>query len=138
MTIGLRTIRSNPSACIIIIAAGEGKATVVRAAIEDPVAAARPASSLHAHPGARFYVTHGAALHLTSRKAERLGMISTNVKAFADKYLASQQDVEKLCTAVPPEEYLLFESFLYDVALNVQQRVTDLQVRIANVRLFLF
>jgi hypothetical protein len=65
-------------------------------------------------------------------------MISTGVKAFADQYLASQQDVENLCTAVPPEEYLLFESFLYDVALNVQQRVTDLQVRITNVRLFLF
>ena len=65
MTIGLRTITANPDATIIIMAAGEGKASVVRAAIEDSVDEERPASVLQSHRGARFYLTHGAAMLLT-------------------------------------------------------------------------
>ena len=66
MTIGLDTIRCNPDATIIIMAAGEGKATVVREALELPQDCARPASSLHGHSGARFYLTQGAARDLVS------------------------------------------------------------------------
>ena len=53
MTIGLKTITAKPDATIIIMAAGEGKATVVREAIEGECDVARPASVLHSHVGAR-------------------------------------------------------------------------------------
>lgn len=79
MTIGLKTIRAKPSATIIIMAAGEGKASVVRAAIEEPADCSRPASSLHGHAGARFYITHGAGIHLTARRAEKYSKISEEV-----------------------------------------------------------
>ena len=60
MTIGLSTITSGKGCRAIIMAAGEGKAEVVRAALEEAQDASRPASSLHGVPGARFYLTHGA------------------------------------------------------------------------------
>ena len=79
MTIGLATISFNKlvnqHATAIIMAAGEGKASVVRAGIEDKANPSLPSTILHSFQGGRFYITHGAAIALTARKAERIAEI---------------------------------------------------------------
>lgn len=72
-----QTITANPDATIIIMAAGEGKAKIVRATLEESRDVDRPASALHGHKGARFYISHGAACQLTARKALRMANTST-------------------------------------------------------------
>ena len=64
ITIGLATIIANPEATAIIIAAGEAKAKVVKASIENEPDIQYPASVLSKLKGGRFYLTHGAASEL--------------------------------------------------------------------------
>jgi len=65
ITIGLGTITMNPDAVAIIFAAGEAKANIVKAAIENEPDVQSPASVLQKLPNARFYLTQGAAKQLT-------------------------------------------------------------------------
>jgi glucosamine-6-phosphate deaminase len=64
ITIGLGTITMNPDAVAIIFAAGESKATIIKAAIENEPDVQSPASVLQKLPNARFYLTQGAAKEL--------------------------------------------------------------------------
>lgn len=68
ITIGLRTITRNPDCTALIMAAGDAKAGVVRAAIESEPCVQVPASSLQALPRARFYITRGAGSALGERR----------------------------------------------------------------------
>ncbi len=68
ITIGLGTIAARLDACAVIIAAGEAKAGIVAAAIEEAADVRYPASVLHRLPYARFYITHGAAKLLRVRQ----------------------------------------------------------------------
>ncbi|MCH2659420.1 glucosamine-6-phosphate deaminase [bacterium] len=68
ITIGLGTIASDPDGVALIVAAGEAKAAIVRAAVEEQADVRYPASALHQMPQARFYVTQGAAKLLTERQ----------------------------------------------------------------------
>ena len=68
ITIGLSTIASDPDGVALIVAAGEAKAAIVRAAVEEQADVRYPASALHQMPQARFYVTQGAAKLLTERQ----------------------------------------------------------------------
>ena len=68
ITIGLGTIASDPDGVVLIVAAGEAKAAIVRAAVEEQADVRYPASALHQMPQARFYVTQGAAKLLTERQ----------------------------------------------------------------------
>jgi glucosamine-6-phosphate deaminase len=70
ITIGLATITYNPDATAIIIAAGDAKARVVADAIQEDPSNEYPATALHKLPGARFYLTRGAAVRLTERNFE--------------------------------------------------------------------
>lgn len=77
ITIGLATITYNPDATAIIIAAGDAKAGVVADAIQAEPSNEFPATSLHKLPGARFYLTRGAAVRLTERNFEDFANSST-------------------------------------------------------------
>ena len=126
MTIGLATITARAGARIIIMAAGEGKAQVVRAAVEEEPAIQRPASSLHAHTGARMYLTHGAASGLSQRRASDLSGVSV---ACLDWALAHLAGVDPNAGPIPvraapvapleahlqqpPEGYLKVETLVY-------------------------
>ncbi len=68
ITIGLQTITHSPQTTAIIIAAGEAKAHVVKAAIESEMCNQVPASILQKLENASFYITRGGAKHLTERK----------------------------------------------------------------------
>ena len=69
VTIGLDTITRNKDATIIIIAAGEEKAPIIAHAIEHQDIHC-PAAILQNHPGARYYLTKGAASHLHDRNLD--------------------------------------------------------------------
>lgn len=71
-TIGLATITQRPDVTAIIFAAGEAKAGVATRAIEGGPQLACPASILSSVPGARFYLTQGAAGRLTDRRLAAL------------------------------------------------------------------
>ena len=116
MTIGLKTITAKPDATIIIMAAGEGKATVVREAIEESCDVARPASVLHAHSGARMYLTHGAAMKLTARKAEKISQLSESILDFASAGKSAESSTV-FSTAPAPSDYQLAESILVEASL---------------------
>src|SRR5450830_146245 len=55
ITVGLRTIARNFSATVLITAAGESKAKVVKDAIESEPSVLYPATALQGLAGARFY-----------------------------------------------------------------------------------
>lgn len=77
LTIGLGTIAFDRDALMIIMAAGNAKAEIVRRAIEWPSHSDRPASVLHGLPNARFYLTPGAASRLEGRTHRRLSTMET-------------------------------------------------------------
>jgi glucosamine-6-phosphate deaminase len=72
ITIGLSTITYNPNCTALIIAAGEAKAPIVTAAIQEDKHIHHPATALHDLPSARFYITQGAAKYLIARQHEIL------------------------------------------------------------------
>ena len=126
MTIGLATITANPQAKIIIMAAGEGKAEVVRSAIEDAPSPERPASCLHAHAGARFYLTHGSAGTLSARRAQDLSKISVSCVDWALSHLAGTDQAEGMNEShmvVPPHDYVLAETLIYAVSRKAKTPV---------------
>lgn len=101
ITIGLNTIVANPQTTAIIIAAGEAKAKIIKAAVQSEKSNLIPASVLQDLPNARFYVTKGAAKLLNERR-----------------YLELQQQ-DKL----RPEDKF---QILADLSLEQGKRVTDL------------
>jgi len=101
ITIGLKTIVSNPATTAIIIAAGEAKAKVIKAAIQSPENNRIPASVLQNLKNARFYITQGAAKLLNERR-----------------YLSVKQE-ETLSAETKYE-------ILSDLALEKKKRVTDI------------
>ncbi|OPZ92309.1 MAG: Glucosamine-6-phosphate deaminase [candidate division TA06 bacterium ADurb.Bin417] len=72
MTVGLRSITRNRTAAVLVTAAGESKAAVVRNAVENPPSVLYPATALQGLPGARFYLTQGAARDLVERRCQAL------------------------------------------------------------------
>jgi len=72
MTVGIETIILNPTSSIIINAAGESKASVVRDAVMNPPSIIYPATALSKLVGSCFFVTTGAARLLTEREIKQL------------------------------------------------------------------
>ncbi|MCM8759554.1 MAG: glucosamine-6-phosphate deaminase [Candidatus Omnitrophica bacterium] len=72
MTIGLQTITYNPTATAIIIAAGEGKAKIIRDAVTNEESLLHPATALQKLKGACFYLTSGTTILLAQRTKEKL------------------------------------------------------------------
>lgn len=101
ITIGLETITYNPECVALIIAAGEAKAGIVRAAIESDKHILHPATSLQVLPNARFYITRGAAKLLTERQYH----IISHEKEITDEQV---------------------ERYLVDLSVETRKKLTDL------------
>jgi glucosamine-6-phosphate deaminase len=86
ITIGLGTITYKPDAVAIIMAAGETKAPIVSAALENPASIQAPASCLQHLPNARFFLTLGSSSRLKARRQVMLTAMPST----------SQRDVERL------------------------------------------
>jgi glucosamine-6-phosphate deaminase len=131
MTIGLGTISFNRDATVVIMAAGEGKAEVVRAGIEDPADTERPSSILHNLPGGRFYITHGAASKLTARKANRIRGVTPATLDWAIAHLAGLDPlygIEDAHLVEAPVEYVRIESFIYSASLAKKVAIHHLKL----------
>lgn len=102
ITIGLSTITFNRDCTAIIIAAGETKARLVRDAVEQLRDIRFPATALHSLPGARFYVTAGAAKELDERR----------YKAFVNTARIGEEMIERI---------------ILDIALKKQKAVLRLE-----------
>jgi glucosamine-6-phosphate deaminase len=101
VTIGLGTITAKSDACALIIAAGEAKAHIVAAAIQHAPDIEFPATALQQLPNARFYITTGAAIHLSERRRVAIEQVA-------------QVDDE------------LVERVLVDLSVKCRKRLTDL------------
>ena len=130
MTIGLATITFNPNVKAIVMAAGEGKAEVVRRTVEDEQTPENPGSQLHGVAGARFYLTHGAAGKLSARKAEDIAKITDNCVSWALGHLSGVGvglGIDSAHLVVPPAEYLLAESLIYECSRKCKKPVHELR-----------
>jgi glucosamine-6-phosphate deaminase len=87
ITIGLSSITQNKTATALIIAAGESKAHIVKDAVEHEPSVLYPATALQALPGARFYLTQGAACKLIERRYHRLNEFTTIPQHLSDAVL---------------------------------------------------
>ncbi|MCF6237999.1 MAG: glucosamine-6-phosphate deaminase [Candidatus Marinimicrobia bacterium] len=87
ITIGLQTITFNPEATALIFAAGEAKAGIVAAAVQEKAANIHPAGVLHAMPNARFYITAGAAVFLDRREVEAMNAVAEVAENLVDQHL---------------------------------------------------
>jgi len=130
MTIGLATICYKKDARAIIMAAGEGKAEVVRRTIESTPSPNTPGSCLQSLPGARFYLTHGAASKLSARRAEDISKISHGCVGWALEHLSGVGvglGIDRAHLVVPPDEYLLAESLIYNCSRKTGKPVHELR-----------
>ena len=64
ITIGLDTITRNPDAVVIVTAAGESNASIIKNALESEMTTQYPATVLQRLDNSRFYLTKGAASSL--------------------------------------------------------------------------
>ena len=93
----MATIAYNPTATAIIIAAGDAKAGVVAAAVQDSASPAHPASVLQAMPNARFYLTKGAARCLSERRCEDFAALAAVTERDIDEIVIERS----LATGTP-------------------------------------
>eukprot|EP00932_Pfiesteria_piscicida_P008091 SRR837773.18386.p1 GENE.SRR837773.18386~~SRR837773.18386.p1 ORF type:complete len:624 (-),score=241.59 SRR837773.18386:149-1870(-) len=89
ITIGLGTITFNPDCVALVCAAGEAKAKVVRDAIEEAPHVNYPATALHKLPKAVFFVTEGAAKHLSQRQLVALEALKEIDDTVVERVLVS-------------------------------------------------
>ncbi|MFW5688443.1 MAG: glucosamine-6-phosphate deaminase [Spirochaetota bacterium] len=101
ITVGLETITANPQAVALIMAAGEAKARVVADAVQSERHVNYPATALQTLKHARFFLTEGAAKHLTARRVAEL-------KAREE---LSPQEIERV---------------VFDVSIAARKRLVDL------------
>lgn len=115
ITIGLDTITHNKDCVAIIFAAGEAKAEVVAEALEKAPSNLYPASALSCLPGARFYLTKGAASMLresvydyytgtpwTQEKTDRAIIEYCNrVNKYGDKITVEELRSDEYCSMIP-------------------------------------
>jgi hypothetical protein len=133
MTIGLQTIRASPRARIVVMAAGEGKASVVRAAVESVPSPATPATALHGHPGVRLYVTHGAALSLSARSAETVRRAGDDALTWALAHLSGSDTRVAANLVQPPQSFLCLERACHELSLTLRVPLHQLAPRVLDL-----
>ena len=115
ITIGLGTITYNPDGISVIFAAGEAKAGVVRAALENDSSNLFPATALKRQKNARFYITEGSAVQLkdsvekyyregdwTFEKTERAVFdLCQKIDKYAHKLEESDLLNDEYCSLIP-------------------------------------
>lgn len=109
ITIGLATITCNPSATVIIMAAGDTKLPIVRQAIEEKKQQQYPASALQGLEYARFFLTKGIACRLSERRLEDFRRL-----AAADDELCDEVTIGISLSRDKPLLELTKEDFLGD------------------------
>ena len=127
ITIGLETITYNPNATVIIFAAGEANADIVKASLESKMTAVYPATALQRLENGRFYLTEGSACKLEDtieryylstpwnfEKTERAIIdLCNRIEKYAHKLTLEDLKNDKWCSQIP------------DLSLQTVQDVID-------------
>ncbi|MDP2889349.1 MAG: glucosamine-6-phosphate isomerase [Bacteroidota bacterium] len=115
ITIGLETITYNPDSVVIVFAAGEAKADVIKDALENEPSNQYPGSCLHKLPNSRFYLTTGAAVKLTDsvdkyyqtgewthQKTERAIIdLCPKINKFGHRITVEDLKADRYCSLIP-------------------------------------
>ncbi len=110
ITIGLGTIAYKKEACALIIAAGEAKAGIIADAVQHDPDVHFPATALHGLPGARFYITLGAAKLLERRQLDLLTRMESADDETAEKIVVDLAvDLNKKIDDLTPEDFAASE-----------------------------
>jgi glucosamine-6-phosphate deaminase len=143
ITIGLSSITQNKTATAIIIAAGESKAHIVKDAVENEPSVLYPATALQALPGARFYLTQGAACKLTERRYHRLNEYKNIPQELSDEVLidiavAKNKPLLKLTNRDLEDDYvgslLIAKNVSFDVSAQCKNICDAFTQRISQGR----
>lgn len=138
ITIGLGTITYNPDGVIIIFAAGEAKATVVRNALEKSPDNLYPATVLQKQKNARFYLTEGAAilLHDSNEKYFRNGEwtfektekaifdLCQRIDKYAHKLVIDDLKNDRYCSLIPDLSMERVEEVIKATKAKIEKGVT--------------
>ena len=115
ITIGLATITFNEDAVVIITAAGEAKATIVKHSLENLPDVKYPGTVLQRLDNSRFYLTYGAAKSLQDtenkywetpnwddeKRQRALLQLAKNVNIFGKKLSLKNLENDSLCKTIP-------------------------------------
>lgn len=135
ITIGLETITMKKDAVAIIFAAGEAKAQVVADALEKEPCNLYPASVLSKLPGARFYLTAGAASMLkesvyhyytdtpwNNEKRDRAVVdLCAKIHKYGDKVTLDELKRDEYCSMIPD----LSEKTVGQVAESLRHKIEN-------------
>ncbi len=133
ITIGLETITYNPDVLAIIFAAGEAKANIVKASLENKASVQYPASALHKCKNARFYLTQGAAITLkdsvnhyyfsddwNDQKTERAIIdLSKKIDKYVGNMTMEDLNADEYCKHIPDKS----ENTLQKVINGIKQKL---------------
>lgn len=139
ITIGLGTITYNKDAAAIIIAAGEAKASVVKQSIESKPDVKYPASVLQNMPNSRFYLTKGAAKHVTdienkywneapwdaSKQQRALLRLSKKINTFGKKLTEEDLKNDPLCKTIPNLGKSTAQDIIAEIDAKVQKGIAE-------------
>ncbi len=140
ITIGLATITYNPEVLAIIIAAGEAKASIVKASIENEPVNLYPASCLQKIPNSRFYLTSGAATQLTDYKSNWLSKdkwtpektkyaiieLCKKSDTFGDKLTLEQMKNDPFCSQIPGLNKNTAKDVIQDITKKITSKVNPI------------
>ncbi len=115
ITIGLATITFNEDAVVIITAAGEAKATIVKHSLENLPDVKYPGTVLQRLDNSRFYLTYGAAKSLQDtenkywetpnwddeKRQRALLQLAKNANIFGKKLSLKNLENDSLCKTIP-------------------------------------
>jgi glucosamine-6-phosphate deaminase len=132
ITIGLGTITYNPACTALIIAAGEAKAEIVRSAIENEKHVLYPGSALQSLPNARFYITRGAAKHLTERQLHILMDTETIADRDVEKYFIDLSVEKRKRILDLTEEDLKQDRFASEILKKRPEPYTELAQKVTD------
>jgi glucosamine-6-phosphate deaminase len=133
ITIGLGSITYNTDAVAIIFAAGEAKAEIVKASLENEMDTVYPATVLQRLKNARFYLTSGAACRLndaverfyktgewTHAKTERAIIdLCTKLNKYGHHLTLEDLENDPWCKLIPGLDLSAVESVVESVKLKI-------------------
>jgi glucosamine-6-phosphate deaminase len=131
LTIGLDTILFNPDAVIILMVAGEGKASITSKVIEGEITMDVPASFMQKHPGSRCYITRGAASKLQDRNVEDAAVLPLTKSLMDEIFISIALKNKKSILNLSEDEVL--EDLRAKAILNrTQRKISDLKEEVVR------
>jgi len=139
ITIGLETITWNPDSVVIISAAGEAKAGIVKDSLEHEPTNLYPATVLQKLQKSRFYLTAGAASKLndsvmryyklngwSQRKSEKAIIdLCKKIEKYGHRLVAEDLTSDPICQLMPGDPLDNVESVMKSINQKIQKGMVE-------------